>query len=59
MPKESALSPADDLRIHLLGGFRVFVGPSLVDDAEWRLRKPKNLVKLLALAPDHRVTASS
>lgn len=44
-----------DLRITLLGAFRVGVGPRLVQDREWRLRKTKNLVKLLALAPSHRL----
>lgn len=45
----------DELRIRLLGGFRVSVGSRVVDDGEWRLRKAKALVKLLALAPGHRL----
>jgi DNA-binding SARP family transcriptional activator len=45
----------DGLRIQLLGRFSVRVGDRTVDEAEWRLRKAKNLVKLLALAPDHRL----
>jgi predicted ATPase/DNA-binding SARP family transcriptional activator len=41
------------LRVRLLGGFRVSFGGR---DAEgWRLKKAKALVKLLALAPDHRL----
>ncbi|MBT2446968.1 hypothetical protein J7F03_07765 [Streptomyces sp. ISL-43] len=44
-----------ELRIRLLGGFRVQVGPREIADGEWRLRKAKNLVKLLALAPGHRL----
>ncbi len=36
----------------MLGGFRVAVAESVVDEASWRLRKARNLVKLLALAPD-------
>src|SRR5437879_4845847 len=43
------------LSIRLLGGFHVSVGPRLVHDSDWRLRKTKNLVKLLALAPGHRL----
>jgi DNA-binding SARP family transcriptional activator len=45
----------DTLRIYLLGGFRVSVGSRTVDDAEWRLRKAKTLVKMLALAPGYRL----
>src|SRR5215217_1534819 len=43
------------LRVYLLGGFRASVGPRIIDDAEWRLRKAKTLVKLLALASGHRL----
>src|SRR5688572_11860550 len=46
---------APELRIQLLGGFKVDVGPRPIHDAEWRLRKTKNLVKLLALAPGHQL----
>lgn len=53
--KDPISGDPDALRIHLLGGFRVSVGSRIVDDAEWRLRKAKALVKLLALAPDHRL----
>ena len=46
----------DDLvRIHLLGGFRVVVGGRPTPEGAWRLRKARNLVKLLALAPGHRL----
>src|SRR5919201_1082449 len=43
------------LAIHLLGEFRVSVGPRTIAEREWRLRKAKSLVKLLALAPHHRL----
>jgi DNA-binding SARP family transcriptional activator len=44
-----------DIRIELCGGFRVEVdGRSIPEDA-WRQRKPAALVKLLALAPRHRL----
>lgn len=44
-----------ELRVHLLGGFRVEVATRAVADDAWRLRKARNLVKLLALAPGHRL----
>jgi predicted ATPase/DNA-binding SARP family transcriptional activator len=43
------------LRVHLLGGFRIAVGDSDVDPTQWPLRKARSLVKMLALAPDHRL----
>jgi DNA-binding SARP family transcriptional activator len=43
------------LRVQLLGRFAVSAGGKAVDEAEWRLRKAKSLIKLLALAPDHRL----
>jgi hypothetical protein len=43
------------LRIWLLGGFRVSVGRERIVDTRWRLRKARSLVKLLALAPGHRL----
>lgn len=39
--------------IDLLGGFRVAAGGTPVDEAAWRLRKARGLVKLLALTPGH------
>jgi predicted ATPase/DNA-binding SARP family transcriptional activator/DNA-binding CsgD family transcriptional regulator len=45
----------EPLRIELLGGFRVSVGSLTIEDGEWRLRKAKSLVKLLALASGHRL----
>jgi DNA-binding SARP family transcriptional activator len=45
----------DELRIQLLGGFGVSVGGRSIPDEQWRLRKLRNLVKLLALAPAHRL----
>jgi DNA-binding SARP family transcriptional activator len=43
------------LRVQLLGGFRLVVGSEPVDDGAWRLRKPRDLLELLALAPGHRL----
>jgi predicted ATPase/DNA-binding SARP family transcriptional activator/DNA-binding CsgD family transcriptional regulator len=41
------------MRIKLLGGFRVWVGPRVIEEDAWRLRKARSLVKLLALSPGH------
>src|ERR671933_2053230 len=43
------------LAIWLLGDFRVSVGSRTIAEREWRLRKARSLVKLLALAPRHRL----
>ena len=43
------------IRIGLLRGFAVSVGDRKVDENAWRLRKAASLVKLLALAPGHRL----
>ncbi|HEX6988543.1 MAG TPA: tetratricopeptide repeat protein [Bacillota bacterium] len=48
-----ASTPPPVLRIHLLGGFRVFAGSRPVDDRAWRLKKARRLVQYLALAPGH------
>ena len=44
-----------DLRIWLLGGFRVTVDGSPVAEGSWRRNKARAVVKLLALAPGHRL----
>jgi DNA-binding SARP family transcriptional activator/Tol biopolymer transport system component len=43
------------LDIHLLGPFRIFLGGRLVEEHLWPRRKPKLLVKALALQPHHRL----
>ena len=43
------------VRVRLLGGFKVSVGSRTIGQAEWPLRKAANLLKLLALAPGHRL----
>src|SRR4051794_22699391 len=45
----------DVVRVWLLGGFRVSVGTRTIHQSEWRLKKAAALVKLLALAPGHRM----
>jgi predicted ATPase/DNA-binding SARP family transcriptional activator len=47
--------PAAELRLWLLGGFRVRLGPREIEPGAWRLRKARSLVKLLALSPGHRL----
>ncbi|WP_445281631.1 BTAD domain-containing putative transcriptional regulator [Streptomyces sp. DSM 118148] len=46
---------ADEVRIRLLGGFAVTVEDRPVATGAWRLRKARTLLKLLCLAPGHRL----
>lgn len=48
-------APAAGVRIHLLGAFAVAIDDEIVPEGAWRLRRAKTLVKLLALAPGHRL----
>jgi len=43
------------IHIQLLGAFRVSVGERVIEDDAWKLRKAAGLIKLLALAPGHRL----
>jgi predicted ATPase/DNA-binding SARP family transcriptional activator/DNA-binding CsgD family transcriptional regulator len=43
------------VRVRLLGGFEVSVGSRTVEADGWRRRKAESLVKILALARDHRL----
>jgi DNA-binding SARP family transcriptional activator len=45
------------LAAQLLGGFRVDVDGRAVPDTAWHHRRAAELVKLLALAPRHRLPA--
>ena len=45
----------EDMRVWLLGGFKVTVGSRTIGEEEWRLKKAGSLVKLLALAEGHRL----
>ena len=49
------MSQSRALRIELLGRFRVTVGTQFVPADAWRRSKAAGLVKLLALAPGHRM----
>ena len=45
----------ETLYIRLLGGFSVRVGSRVIEDDGWPLRKAAGVIKLLALAPGHRL----
>src|SRR5215207_3346907 len=53
--RETTSRKPEVIRIELLGGFRVWVGPQSIEEGAWRLRKAANLVKLLALAAGNRL----
>ena len=53
--RSSHPTEAGDVRVWLLGGFEVSVGSRVIREDGWRLRKAASLVKLLALAPNHRL----
>jgi DNA-binding SARP family transcriptional activator len=53
MSRKASALPS--LEIHLLGPFRVAADGAPVDERRWSRRKPKLLVKLLALGPHHRL----
>lgn len=46
---------AEVLRVWLLGGFKVSAGSRIVEGGGWRRRKAGSLIKMLALAPHHRM----
>src|SRR5437588_5944842 len=50
-----ATQALDRLSIQLLGDFSVTVGSRAIDEREWTSRRARSLVKLLALAPRHRL----
>ena len=50
MPKK-----ASSIEIHLLGAFRVSVDGRVVAERQFTRRKPKQLIKLLALQPNHQL----
>jgi DNA-binding SARP family transcriptional activator len=43
------------VRLWLLGNFKVSVGHRIIGEKQWRLKKAGSLLKLLALAPGHRL----
>src|SRR5215211_2800825 len=46
---------SETMRIRLLGGFLVSVGAGSIEGNAWRLKKAASLIKVLALAPGHRL----
>ena len=44
-----------DVHIQMLGGFSVCVAGKTIPDGQWKSRRARSLVKLLALAPGHRL----
>src|SRR5918993_3547969 len=54
-PPDARVRRPETLRLWLLGGFRVCVGPHTVREGAWQLKKAASLVKLLALAPSHHL----
>jgi hypothetical protein len=46
---------SEAVRVWLLGRFRVSVGARIITQVAWRLKKAAALVKLLVLAPGHRM----
>src|SRR5579864_658478 len=52
---EVAVARGEGLRIWLLGGFQVEAAGRLVVETAWRRNRARALVKLLALAPAHRL----
>ena len=46
---------SEAVRVKLLGGFSTSVGSRTIQHNEWRLRKAAALIKVLALAPGHRL----
>ena len=49
------LSRVPRITVTLLGGFAAAVDGASVPEGAWRLKKARELVKLLALAPGHRL----
>ena len=47
--------PPSDLHIQLLGGFTVQAGETTIPESQWKSRRARSLLKLLALAPSHRL----
>ena len=54
-PRGTPGGEPEPVRVWLLGGFRVMVGPRSIGEEEWRLKKAASLLKLLALAPGHQL----
>src|SRR5215207_10110628 len=51
----SIVGQVEPVRVRMLGVFSVSVGNRALQEDAWRLRKAASLVKLLTLAPGHRL----
>ena len=51
-PSKRGVEP---VRLNLPDSFRVSIGSRTIGEEQWRLGKAAGLIKLLALAPSHRV----
>jgi predicted ATPase/DNA-binding SARP family transcriptional activator/DNA-binding CsgD family transcriptional regulator len=54
-PEAPPSKEPEAIRVRLLGAFSVSVGSRTIRQDEWRSKKAATLVKLLALAPGHRM----
>ena len=54
-PAPPVVEKPEEVRLWLLGGFRVSVGSRTIENHRWGLKKATALVKLLALAPGRRL----
>ena len=54
-PGSMAAPSGEPVRLWLLGAFKVSVGHRGIGEKEWRLKKAGSLLKLLGLAPGHRL----
>lgn len=46
---------SETVRVRVLGCFMVAVETRTIREGEWHLKKARSLIKLLALAPGHRL----
>src|SRR6266536_2318489 len=53
--RREGATPPGNASVTLLGGFAATVDGEPVPETVWRLKKARELVKLLALAPGHRL----
>src|SRR5215218_6028810 len=54
-PEAPTTKGPEAVRVWLLGGFRISVGPRNIEEGAWHLRKAAALVKVLALSVGHRL----
>lgn len=54
-PREATGEKPEVIRIRLLGGFQMSVGLRTIERNQWRLRKAAGPIRVLALAPGHRL----